>query len=267
MSEETIVDNTPEPRTRLSLAYDLRQLGVQTGMVLLVHSALSKLGWVNGGAVAVIQALQDVLTPEGTLVMPAHSGDWSDPAGWENPPIPQAWHDLVRETMPPFDPRLTPTRGIGRIPELFRTWPDVVRSHHPLLSFAAWGKHAEAITVNHKLAFSLGEKSPLARISELGGYVLLLGADFGSNTSFHMAEYRVPGMKRAQIGSPLWVNGRSVWTTYEDIDLDEEDFPQIGAAFEQAYPVQTGLVGSAECKLFLQSTAVDFAEQWMLQNR
>lgn len=272
MSEKSIVDNTPEPRTRAGLARDLRHLGVQPGMVLLLHSALSQLGWVNGGPVAVIQALQDVLTAEGTLVMPTHSGDCSDPAEWQNPPIPQSWHQQVRDTMPAFDPRLTPTRGMGRIAELFRTWPDVVRSYHPQMSFAAWGRHAQQITADHSLPFGMGENSPLARVYDLGGYVLLLGVGYANNTSFHLAEYRVPGIKRIQLGSPMLVNetlgnGRSEWTTYEDVDIDAEDFPQIGAAFEQTHSVQTGRVGSAECKLFLQVTAVDFAEQWMLQHR
>ncbi|MCP4425789.1 MAG: AAC(3) family N-acetyltransferase, partial [Chloroflexi bacterium] len=128
MSEEQTIKNAHSPRTRASLAADLRQLGVRPSMTLLVHSAMSRLGWVNGGPVVVIQALQDALTSEGTLVMPAHSGDYSDPAGWENPPIPPAWHQTVRDTMPAFDPALTPTRGMGRIAELFRTWPDVRRS-------------------------------------------------------------------------------------------------------------------------------------------
>src|SRR5947209_4670435 len=109
------------PRTRASLAEDLRRLGLSEGVTVLVHSSLSTLGWVCGGPVAVVQALLDVLTDSGTLVMPTHSGEYSDPAPWQEPPVPRDWWPVIRETMPAFDPQVTPTRGMGRIVEVFRS--------------------------------------------------------------------------------------------------------------------------------------------------
>src|SRR5919107_36056 len=110
MKENDLIDRTPEPRTRLSLAADLRQLGLGPGAVVIVHSSLSSLGWVCGASVAVVQALMDVITPSGTLVMPAHSGEYSDPANWEHPPVPDSWQGPIRESMPAFDPRTVPCR-------------------------------------------------------------------------------------------------------------------------------------------------------------
>ena len=75
MTELETIQNIPFPRTRETLAADLRALGLQSGMVVIVHSSLSSIGWVNGGSMAVVQALLDVITPDGTLVMPAHSGE------------------------------------------------------------------------------------------------------------------------------------------------------------------------------------------------
>jgi aminoglycoside 3-N-acetyltransferase len=267
MREASIIEETPEPRTRASLARALHRIGLTSGEVVLVHSSLSAIGWVCGGAVAVIQALMDVLTSEGTLVMPAHSGDLSEPSHWENPPVPEAWWGAIRETMPAYDPRYTPTRGIGRIAEAFRSWPDVRRSNHPTASFAAWGARAERVTEGHALSNDMGETSPLARIYDLDGWVLLLGVGYKNNSSFHLAEYRVPGGNTIEHGSPILENGRRVWKTYDDIDLDDEPFDAIGADFERRHSVRKGRVGSAESRFFSQRAAVDFAVDWLSQRR
>ena len=88
MSEEKIIKRTKEPVTINTIHQDLIKLGINNNDTLLVHSSLSSLGWVCGGAQAVLMALMNGLANEGTLVMPAHSGSWSDPAEWKNPPVP-----------------------------------------------------------------------------------------------------------------------------------------------------------------------------------
>jgi aminoglycoside 3-N-acetyltransferase len=236
-------------------------------MAVLVHASLSALGWVCGGPVTVVQALQEVLTPAGTLVMPAHSGDNSDPARWENPPVPRAWIPLIREEMPAYDPRLTPTRGMGRIAELFRVWPGVERSAHPTLSFAAWGQQAHVILEDHGLEYGLGEGSPLARLYVLDGHVLLLGTGFDRNTSFHLAEYRAPGAQHTMEAAAILEDGRRVWREYRDIVLDAGPFQALGRDFEATGAVRRGQVGVAEARLFRQRAAVDHAVGWLEQRQ
>jgi aminoglycoside 3-N-acetyltransferase len=267
MSEHSLIDRTPAPRTRESLAVDLRALGVTTGMTLLVHSSLSALGWVCGGPVAVVQALIDSVSPRGTLVMPTQSGDLSDPANWSRPPVPSEWLPTLYEHMPTYDPRVTPTRGMGRIVETFRTWPGAIRSTHPLVSFAAWGKQAQRIISMHLLDYGLGEGSPLARMYEMDGHVLLLGVSYDSNTTFHLAEYRAPGQVLQRQGAPIMENGQRIWKRYDDIELDADIFPEIGADFEASGVASIGQVGSAQARLFSSRAAVDFAQDWLTRRR
>ena len=253
------------PATISSLENDLRTLGVRPGMTLLVHSSLSSLGWVCGGAMTVILALESVLGSEGTLVMPTHSYGWSDPAGWRNPAVPREWVELCRREMPPFDPAWTPTSEMGAIPEAFRGQPGVLRSDHPVVSFAAWGKGAAWITDGHTMDFPQGEGSPLARVYDSQGWVLLLGVGHRCNTSLHLAEYRARlGQTIHESRSPVLRNGVCTWIPYRDIDYSDDDFQAIGEAFERERDyVKRGRICYAPGLLMPQPPLVDFASKWM----
>ena len=261
MSETEVILNTSSPRTRSSLAADIHQL-VSPGMTVLVHSSLSALGWVCGGPVAVVQTLMDAVTTTGTLVMPTQSGNYSDPAEWQNPPVPSQWWSIIRETMPAYDSQITPTWHMGQIVEVFRTQPGVLRSSHPVASFAAWGQQAELVVNRHSLDNSLGEGSPLARLYDLNGWVLLLGVGYDSSTCFHLAEYRSVGAKPVLKSSPILEAGQRVWKTYQDIEFAADSFVEIGKAFEKQGAVKVFNVGSAQSKLFSMREAVDFAVSW-----
>jgi aminoglycoside 3-N-acetyltransferase len=266
--EEQLIQKSSFPITKEFIVEELKHLGVEKGMHLLVHSSMSSLGWVCGGPVAVVQALQESVTQEGTIIMPTHSGNYSDPKDWENPPVPREWHDLIKLRMPAFDPEVTPTHGVGTIPELFRTLPQVKRSNHPKGSFAAWGKEQEGLISEHPLDFSFSKTSPLGRLYELANsYVLLLGTDYESNTIFHLAEYDHPLSNIKIEGSPIMENGQRVWKEFKEIKLNCDDFQTIGIEFEKTGKVQKGYVGLVECRLFSVMDAVDFATQWMSENR
>jgi aminoglycoside 3-N-acetyltransferase len=151
---------------------------------------------------------------------------------------------------------------MGQIVEAFRTWPDVRRSRHPAVSFSAWGRDADRVVSDHALPDSLGEGSPLARLYELGGRVLLLGVDYESCTCLHLAQYRAPGARRVGNGAPVREGGARVWKVYEDIELDTDEFAAIGAAFERDGDARLGPIGSAHSRLFAIRDAVDFAVNW-----
>lgn len=263
-------DRSSRPVTVDSVVSDLRDLGIEADHTVLVHSSLSSLGWVCGGAPAVIDALQRVLGQDGTIVMPTHSPGNMDPADMSNPPVPESWYDTIREQMPPYRPGVTPTSGMGAIPECFRSYPGVRRSDHPQSSFAAWGADAGFVTENHSIDDALGEESPLARVYDLDGDVLFLGTDHVHNTSLHLAEYRADWDPETDIQySAMVVDGERKWIQFEDIAWDDSDFQDCGNAFEREHPdeVAADVVGVGDAKLFSQPALVDFAVEWFETKR
>ncbi|UCE91058.1 MAG: AAC(3) family N-acetyltransferase [Methanobacteriota archaeon] len=271
MTEAEAIERTKGmPATISSMSDDLLTLGVTAGSTLLVHSSLSSLGWVCGGAVSVVLALEKALGVDGTLVMPTHSGDLSDPSRWRNPPIPEQWWDVVRDEAPAFDVDMTPSRGMGVIPECFRRQRGTMRSAHPSVSFAARGPMAEALTEVRSLDFPAGEGSLLARLYDLDGHVLLVGADFRCATSLHLAECRAsyPGRKVIRCGAPVIVDGERRWVEFDDIEYDDSDFIQIGVSFSDIEGnVRSGPVACGRALLMSQRALVDHAVRWMEENR
>lgn len=268
MGEAEVIDRTDDPVTIERIVGDLRELGVEAGDLLFVHSSLSAIGWVSGGAQAVVEGLLGTVGPNGTLVMPAHTGQYTDPADWEHPPIPEDWVETVRETRPAFDPRRSPTRGLGRIPETFRTYPGVVRSDHPLYSVAARGPAADRIAGSHPSDFGLGPESPMGRIYDREGKVLLLGTDHETNTSLHLAEH-LADVETGEVTrrAPVRRRGERVEIEYRDIELEVDDFEDLGDDFEDDVGSETGTVGEAETRLIDQRTLVDYAVEWFEKHR
>jgi aminoglycoside 3-N-acetyltransferase len=259
-----------EIHTRPEIAAGLRGLGVAPGDLLLVHTSVKALGWIPGGAVAVVQALRDAVGDTGTIVVPTQTAGNSDPSAWQHPPVPAEWWPVIREHTPAFDPAVTPSEWMGKVPEVVRTWPGARRSAHPQTSFAALGPLAERVVAVHDLDSQCGERSPLATLERLGARVLVLGADFGSCTAFHLAEYRVPAPPRRTYRCVVRDGGGRRWWEYEDVALDDSDFTALGADFERSghgTAVRTGPVGSATGRLFGFPAAVAFASQWLPAHR
>lgn len=268
MSEQSIIELTKHINTVDTIHNDLLNLGIKAGDILLVHSSLSSIGWVCGAAQAVVTALKQVINENGTLIMPAHSGAVSDSAQWENPPVPKEWIQQIYDSMPAFDVDLTQSRGMGSIAELFRTLPQVHRSNHPQVSFAAQGKFANDITNNHKLTPQFGMESPLGKMYDLNAKVLLLGVGYDSCTCFHLAEALNEKMPTTKMGAAIIENNKRVWKWFEDFAYNsEDDFETMGLAFEATNNVVIGKVGMAECKLFNMKSGVDFAKEWLQNNR
>jgi aminoglycoside N3'-acetyltransferase len=177
--------------SRAEGADQLRELGVENGGVLLVHTSFRATRPVERGPVGLIEALRDALGPSGTLVMPSWSGDGDAP----------------------FDPLTTPVPpSLGVVADTFWRLPDVLRSNH-CQAFAAAGPEAARVTSDPLPLPPHIPESPVGRVHDLDGQVLLLGVGHDADTTLHLAEllagvpYRVPSYCTVlQDGLPVRIN-------------------------------------------------------------
>lgn len=163
--------------SRAELAADLARMGIAQGDTLFIHSSLKSLGYIDGGATTVVQALQDAVGPQGTLVIPTYYM----PGGSIRATCEM--QDYV------FDVRKDGT-NMGRLPESFLACTGIHRSVHPTHSVSAWGRHAAYLTEAHHRAPSVfGEGSPWQRIVDVEhAKVLGLGISMGPVTFYHVLE-------------------------------------------------------------------------------
>lgn len=182
--------------TKEQLLEGIAACGVRGGDILVVHSSLKAVGWIDQSPVTLLRAFQDLLGPRGTLVMPTFSFNLQD------------WG------LGPFDPLRTPSR-VGRLTEVFRLQPGVCRSLHPTHSVAAWGRWAkEIVGVMPEEHDPLGIGSPLDRARERGARIMLLGVGQNRNSSVHLAEHlagvpylEVPFSETADFDAAWYVPG------------------------------------------------------------
>ena len=154
--------------TRQSLLEGFTELGLRTGDLVFVHASLSRFGFVQGAAEAVIAALLDAIGPRGTLAMPGFT------------------FQLNMVPDPVFDVLQTPC-WTGRLYETFRTRHAPHRSHHCTHSVCAVGRRAQELCATHSLT-PCGATSPFPKLAHWGGKILLLGVSHNSNTTFHAVE-------------------------------------------------------------------------------
>ena len=257
------------PITKDDILSALRSAGLQRGQTVMVHTSLSKIGYVCGGAQTVIEALCETVGDEGTLMMPTQSWKNLDPEDGVHWDVDEEYWQVIRDHWPAYDKRITPTNTMGAVAEMFRSWPGTLRSDHPARSVTAWGKHAVYLVSDHDFSNIFGEGSPVGKLYELDGEVLLIGVGYDKNTSLHLADVRAdyPGKHQCIEHSAVMENGKRVWKEYETLYVDGEDFVQIGQAFEQENAVSKTRLGNAELRLMSQRRLVDFAVEWIGENR
>jgi aminoglycoside 3-N-acetyltransferase len=258
--------------SRATLAADLAALGCGAGDTVMVHAAMRSVGPLLGGPDALIEALVDVVGRTGTVL--AYT-DWD--ASYlaladERGRVPDRW----RRHVAPFHPATSrAAREYGVLPEFLRTRPGAVRSANPGASVAALGALARDVTEGHPLDYGYGESSPLARLVELQGRVLLVGAPWDTMTLLHHAEHlaRVPGKRVVRVDVPFsTADGGVHWRTIEEYDterpvidgLADDYFATIVAEFVSGgEEAGTGHVGSAPSLCVPAAAMTAHAIRWL----
>lgn len=230
--------------TRDQLIRDLQSIGIQIGDSLMVHASLSKIGYVEGGAETLVDALMQTIGNTGNLLMP------SFPAAGRN-------KDYL-DKQPVFDALNTPS-AMGIVSEVFRKWPGVVRSLHPTDPVCAFGPQAVWFTSGHfNEPTPYTTASPFGRLVQNHGKILMLGTTLnGACTSLHVVEDAIPFpypvyLPKSYDTELLDEQGRRhhmstrvhnpAWSAKRDAD-------QLLPLLKSAGIIQQGKVGQANCML------------------
>jgi aminoglycoside N3'-acetyltransferase len=234
--------------TQKEIETGLRNLGLGKGAAVEVHSSLSSFGNVAGGAPSVIQALINVVGPDGTIVMSAYPVSPAIPLTAEEQARGIIWKVRL------LDPDSDEQTGMGAIADAFRKRPDVqcgTQSHRT----CAWGRDAHLHTEGYQ------------HLLKIDGWALLIGVDIHRCSSMHVAE--------GTVGVPPGI--RKLFRTPADIQRDyPENVWAIGygetpsdawqAVWEEAtrlHLVKKQRIGNSECCLFKARAMISIYEEML----
>jgi len=274
--------NAPGVRTsgidRERLSRDLRQLGVCPGDLVMVHASLRKIGLARtdfgeGGAELLLDVLEDMVGPTGTLLMTLGSHYEMD---WVNlRPVEERGTLLSGST--PFDHHSAPAmKDVGWLAEAFRNRQGTIVSANPSGRFGARGARAEELLADQPWDDYYGPGSPLHKLYDWGGRILRLGADPDTVTALHYAEYlaHLPDKRRTRWD--YWLAGEEgpqhVWIECLDDSEgianwpDEDYFTVILRTYLRLGRHREGRVGRSRSELILASDLVEFGARWMERN-
>jgi aminoglycoside N3'-acetyltransferase len=225
------------------MARQLLALGVQPRGVLVVHTAFSKVAPVEDGPRSLIKAILTALGPTGTLVMPSMTDDDDHP----------------------LDLKETPCVGMGVVADTFWRMRGVTRSDSPH-AFAATGPKAAEITAAHPVDVPHGLDSPVGRVYELDGQVLLLGVGHDADTTVHLAENMAGVRYRRPKHSTITRGGQPTRYDYSEIDHCCQNFNLLDQWLEVQGRQRRGVVGHAGARLARSRDVVEAALAHLREN-
>lgn len=244
---ESVPQGTPRVVSE-DISRGLCFLGVCSPAVLLVHSALSSFGHMEGGAEAVIDGLLSAVAPEGTVMVPTLTGS----------------RELGPQCPPYFDVRASAC-WTGRVPETLRRRPEACRSLHPTHSVAAIGPRAAEMLAGHELSPTpCGPETPWGRLVQADGWVVLLGVGLECVTLFHYVE-EVAGLPYHMQPEPVRAtvvdydgSSRTVWVGIHRYG-PVRDFPRLEPELRRRDILRSTQVGAAQVRAVRAGPLVRYA--------
>jgi len=241
----------------------------------MLHASVKAIGWIVGGPEVVLEALLEMLTPTGTLMM--YVAWESDVYEMAVDPWPEERRQAYLAEHPAFDPATSRAlRDWSILTEYLRSRPGAYRSANPEWSMAAVGAQAEWLTADHPLQHGAGPGSPLEKLVQAQGKVLLLGSPLSDVTLIHYAEYLadLPNKRVVHYQVPLVQEGQRVWVEVEELDSSAGivDYPgghyfsPLMEACVATGRACSGLVGAAQSYLLEAADFVAFVTRWMERN-
>lgn len=232
--------SAPGELSRDDLVAQVATLPLPRSCVLLVHASLAEVGPVEGGPMAIVEALTRALgRVGGTLVMPAMAG----------------------RSRLGYDPARTPTSDMGVLAEVFWRMPGVRRSSHPTSAFAARGPAAGRLLERHPIDRPEGPDGPMGRMAERDARVLLLGAGHAANTTIHLAEYLEH--VSYEVRRPISRRAPRTGGTLICFSHCGRGFERLRPALEREGCLEQRTIGRARAELFPMAAAVGLARRML----
>jgi aminoglycoside N3'-acetyltransferase len=239
--------------TKNELVTGFKNTGLAAGDVVLVHSSYKSLGGVEGGPQTVIDALLEVLTPAGTLIIPTFNFNFNKGEPW--------------------DFRTTPSH-MGALTEIARVNPESRRVFHPFYSFAILGKLKDELTrVRYKDSY--GTESIFMQLRKLDAKIMVIGLSYThSMTFFHHIE-QMEGVDYRFIKAFTGMVTDETGKTYQDTftmlvrNIDrgvQTEVDPMGAVLENRGVVSIHKIGDAEVKMMKANDVYRVTAEEMKKN-
>lgn len=232
-----LISKTERPLTKYDFIKAFKEIGINKDSLLEVHASVSAFGYIINKEYDICDALIETVT-DGVIIMMAHTTESSDPAYWSNPAVPKEWIDMINKYRRFYDKDLFIPERIGKVPQLFCKYKNVVKTNHPLTAMSVLNNTGDDSWYDHEVDDSL-MISPLKKLADNQGKILFIGTDFYTCTSVHLTEQFSPySIKKSNYYKRLNDQGKIEEVKVNEIYIEDDEidnFQEISKTYISKY--------------------------------